>query len=63
MDRKPPNAFNRTKEMLSKNVLLTYPNFNKPFDVHTDSSDTQLGAVISQDNMLQYAHSEIKIER
>ena len=37
--------------MLSKQVLLTYPDFKKPFDVHTDASDIQLGAVISQDNM------------
>ena len=36
--------------MLSKQTLLTYPNFNKPFDIHTDASDTQLGAVISQEN-------------
>ena len=29
---------------------MAYPNFNKPFIIHTDASHTQLGAVISQDN-------------
>ena len=28
--------------------MLTYPDFNEPFDIHTDASDSQLGAVISQ---------------
>jgi hypothetical protein len=41
-------SFCKIKELLSKEVLLTYPNFNEPFDVHTDASGVQLGAVISQ---------------
>ena len=41
-------AFDTMKRILSKEVLLTYPDFNKPFDIHTDASDVQLGAVISQ---------------
>ena len=28
---------------------LAYPNFNKKFTIHTDASDFQLGAVITQD--------------
>jgi hypothetical protein len=28
--------------------MLAFPNFSKPFDIHTDASHTQLGAVISQ---------------
>ena len=43
-------AFEEIKSKLSKQTLLTYPDFNKPFDIHTDASDTQLGAVISQEN-------------
>jgi RNase H-like domain found in reverse transcriptase len=29
--------------------LLTYPNFNKTFEIHTDASKVQLGACISQE--------------
>jgi RNase H-like domain found in reverse transcriptase len=28
--------------------MLAYPNFNEPFEIHTDASHYQLGAVISQ---------------
>ena len=35
--------------MVSQQTILTYPDWDKPFDVHTDASDYQLGAVISQD--------------
>ena len=28
--------------MLSKEVLLAYPNFDKEFQIHTDASHTQL---------------------
>eukprot|EP00957_Ditylum_brightwellii_P012930 976909-Ditylum_brightwellii.AAC.1 len=37
--------------MLSKEVLLTYPNFNEPFGIHTDAFDVQLGAIISQNGV------------
>ena len=36
------------KKILSKETLLSYPDFNKPFETHTDASNTQLGAVVSQ---------------
>ena len=42
-------AFHKIKEMVCKETLLTYPDWNKPFDIHTDASDYQLGAVISQE--------------
>jgi len=38
---------------MSREVLLAYPQFDKPFIIHTDASHTQLGAVISQDNNTQ----------
>jgi hypothetical protein len=38
------------KKIISKETLLAYPDFNKPFIIHTDASHTQLGAVISQDD-------------
>jgi len=43
------HAFQQVKQMVCKETLLTYPDWSKPFDIHTDASDYQLGAVISQD--------------
>ena len=43
-------AFHTIKRILSKEVLLSCPNFSLPFDIHTDASDVQLGAVISQND-------------
>ena len=43
-------AFNDMKNVIAKEVMLSYPDFNKPFVIHTDASHYQLGAVISQDN-------------
>ena len=34
--------------MIGREVLLTYPDFNAPFEIHTDAPKLQLGAVISQ---------------
>jgi hypothetical protein len=42
------NAFDKIKQIVSKETLLAYPDFNQPFDIHTDAGDLQLGAVISQ---------------
>ena len=42
-------AFDTMKRIISKETLLAYPDFSKPFIIHTDASHTQLGAVISQD--------------
>ena len=44
------NAFNKIKQIVARETLLAYPDFNKPFNIHTDASHTQLGAVISQNN-------------
>ena len=41
-------AFDLVKTAISKEVLLSYPDFNAPFDIHTDASKYQLGSVISQ---------------
>ena len=43
-------AFERLKTIITKDVLLRFPDFAKPFDIYTDASDHQLGAVITQDN-------------
>ena len=44
------DAFEKMKQIVAKEVILSYPNFSKDFEVHTDASDKQLGAVISQDH-------------
>ena len=43
-------VFDGMKKALARDTILAYPDFNKPFDIHTDSSKVQLGAVISQGN-------------
>ena len=43
-------AFDKIKSIVGREVLLSYPDFSKPFHIHTDASKSQLGAVISQDN-------------
>ena len=42
-------AFDDIKHAVSHDTLLAYSDFNKIFDIHTDASDHQLGAVISQE--------------
>jgi hypothetical protein len=41
-------SFDKVKQLLAKCVSLVYPNFSLPFDVYTNASKFQLGAVISQ---------------
>jgi hypothetical protein len=43
-------SFDNVKAAITKEVVLAYPDFSKPFEVYTDTSATQLGAVIAQDN-------------
>ena len=35
-------AFDEMLKIIGKHVLLSYPNFNKKFDIYTDASHTQL---------------------
>ena len=42
-------AFENMKKIISRDVYLAYPDFNKYFDIHMDASDLRLGACISQD--------------
>ena len=37
-------------KIISREILLFYSNFNKPFVIHMDASKLQLGTVISQDD-------------
>jgi hypothetical protein len=41
-------AFDNVKKLMSKEVMLAYPDFTKPFVIHTDASHLQLSLVISQ---------------
>ncbi len=43
-------AFENVIAAISKEVVLAYPDFLKPFEIHMDTSSTQLGAKIAQDN-------------
>ena len=38
-------------KVISKETLLVYPNYNETFQIHTDASHRQMGAVISQKGM------------
>jgi hypothetical protein len=42
--------FDDIKAAIAKETVLAYPEFLKPFDIYTDASSMQLGAVITQDN-------------
>ena len=41
-------AFDLMKKVVQKETLLAYPDFNSTFEIHTDASDYQMGAVINQ---------------
>ncbi len=43
-------AFDNVKAAIAKETVLAYLNVLKPFEIYTDASSTQLGAVITQDN-------------
>jgi hypothetical protein len=43
------NSFDTMKRILARDVLLAYPDFSKKFEIFTDASDKQLGAVITQE--------------
>jgi hypothetical protein len=42
-------AFENVKAAITKEVVLAYPDFSKTFEIYTDASTMQLGAVITQD--------------
>ena len=42
-------AFIQMKQLIAQETLLAFPDWSKPFDVFTDSSDYQLGGVIQQE--------------
>jgi RNase H-like domain found in reverse transcriptase len=46
---KPSKGFEKIKKVIGTEVLLSYPDFIRPFHIYTVASDHQLGAVIMQD--------------
>ncbi len=43
-------AFYHVKATIAKDVVMAYPDYSKVFEIYTDASSKQLGAVITQDN-------------
>jgi hypothetical protein len=43
-------AFNHVKATIAREVVLAYPDYSKIFEIYTDASSKQLGAVITQEN-------------
>ena len=43
------DSFEQMKALMAKETLVTFPDFNKIFEIHTDVSKLQLGACISQE--------------
>src|SRR5687768_11551246 len=54
-------TFDEMKCVITRETLLAYPNFTQPFNVHTDASQYQLGACISQKGK-PIAFSRLQIE-
>lgn len=51
LDDEAIGAFNKTKNaLLSREVILSHPNFEHDFELTTDASDYAIGAVLSQGN-------------
>ena len=48
-EKEHQESFDACKKIIAREVMLSYPDFSKPFEIHTDASHYQLGAVISQD--------------
>ena len=48
----PPQqeAFDIIKNKLATEPIRAHPDFNKPFKLYTDASDTGLGAVLAQND-------------
>jgi hypothetical protein len=43
-------AFDHVKATITKDVVLAYPDYSKVFEIYTDASSKQLGAVITLGN-------------
>jgi hypothetical protein len=43
-------AFNHVKATIAKDIVLAYPDYSEVFEIYTDASSKQLGAVITHKN-------------
>jgi hypothetical protein len=50
LGRGPSKSIYHIKATIAKDVVLAYPDYSKVFEIYTDASSKQLGAVITQDN-------------
>ena len=41
-------AFQEVRSMVAQDTMVVHPNFDKPFVLHTDASNQQIGGVLSQ---------------
>jgi hypothetical protein len=41
-------AFLKMKDIMAQDAMLTYPQFDQPFIIHSDASDKQIGGIVSQ---------------
>jgi hypothetical protein len=49
-DKVHQRAFNHVKATIAREVVFAYPDYSKVFEIYTDASSKQLGAVITQEN-------------
>jgi hypothetical protein len=49
-DKLHQQSFDNVKTAIAKDITLAYPDYTQGFEVYTDSSKLQLGAVITQAN-------------
>ena len=45
---KQEQALNKIKELLTTGPIPTYPDFDHPYQLETDASDTGIGAILTQ---------------
>ena len=45
-------AFKKLKDAVMKEMVLTLPNFDKSFEIHTEASDLAVSGVLMQDDHL-----------
>ncbi len=49
-DKSHQRTFDHVKATITKEEVLAYPDYSKVFQIYTDASSKQLGAVITPDN-------------